>query len=142
MTLAFVREVGLQHSKIRLLRRLAQHDVPELPGAYVLLTCSVQFEYPLRSSRVFYIGQSENLRQRLGTHCDAVDRRRQRPERIFRPRYEYAAAFGVKYCYVESNDTPPADIEINLFVAFAKRYRGYPVANGSIPKEVRALFNA
>ena len=142
MVLAFVRAAGLQHCRIRFLRNLSSHDVPELPGAYVLMSDEVQFEYPMRSSRVFYIGQSENLKQRLSTHCAAVDRRLQSPERIFRPRYEYAAAFGVKYCYVVDNDVLAEDLEVVLFVAFAKRYRGYPVANGSIPNEVRTQFNA
>ena len=99
MALTFIRASGLEHSRIRLLHRLAAHDVPELPGAYVLLSNNVRFEYPLRSSRVFYIGQSENLRHRLNTHLDAVQRRLNRPERIFLPRYEYAGAFGAKYCY-------------------------------------------
>lgn len=140
MTLRFVREAGFQHCRIRLLSNAPNHEIPERPGAYVLMSADERFRYPMGCSRVFYIGQSDNLNQRLGTHWAAVSRRLEHPERIFRPRYEYAAAFGVKYCYVGIDRIAAEDLEVKLFVAFAKRYRGYPVANGSIPREVREQF--
>jgi hypothetical protein len=114
--------------------RLGDHEIPASGGAYILVA-SETFLYPGGRSRVFYIGQSTNLRWRLRTHL-RYSRHVQGNQRVsdwlYWPRYEYAGKFGVRYAYVQThNGMTSRAVEEELMASFAHRYLAFPVANGS-----------
>jgi hypothetical protein len=116
--------------------RLDQHDIPTSPGVYFLIARpGVRFLYPNSTSSIFYIGQASSLRRRLLDHLkyskQVRDNRRVKIPRYW-PRYEYAGAHGGRYCFIKTKQgrTPKA-LEDIVLTLFAKRYRAFPVGNGS-----------
>ena len=109
------------------------HDIPRLPGAYILLGRGTRFRYPLGRNSVFYIGQSKNLRRRLHTHVEYASlAKSNRQISLYWPRYEYAAKFGTHYCYIRTwQGLNPKALEETLMAYFAKKHRAFPVANGA-----------
>ena len=114
------------------LYQLGNHDVPDIPGVYFLYSVSQAFPYPLGESKIFYIGGSLTLRTRLTHHLSQINELHKNSNLRLRPRYEYAAAFGVRYNYIIARGTRlyHEDLEKQLLRLFAERYAVTPVANG------------
>jgi hypothetical protein len=128
----FIQDYGV--SNLKDFWECDQHDIPATPGAYLLIARGdTHFHYPLGQSPVFYIGQSKNLRTRLLTHLKyAKQAREDRVENLYWPRYEYAAIFGGRYCFVRTwQGLGPRSLEELIMARFAKKYRSFPIANGS-----------
>jgi hypothetical protein len=128
---------GLKVSRMANFWSLDDHDIPALPGAYLLVAkSSVHFLYPAGRSPIFYIGLARSLRQRLQRHRLYAGHRRdgyrQPSAPLYWPRYEYAGAFGARYCYIRtwSGCTPKA-LEDIVLARFQKRYHARPVANSA-----------
>jgi predicted GIY-YIG superfamily endonuclease len=114
---------------------LGKHEIPESPGAYILLA-NTDFLYPNGKSPIYYIGQTKNLRQRLRTHLKhslgAQKKLDEREYYLYYPRYEYAAKFGKSYMYMQTwQGKTPKSLEDDLLAYFAKYYFSFPVANSA-----------
>lgn len=122
---------GIEHSPIRDIEEIANHDVPGTAGAYVLLAgLGVMFMYPRYQSSVFYIGQATNLRNRLKDHSTYIlEAKHRRRHTLYYPVYEYGAAFGCRYAYIRARRRDPKLMEQDLLAMFAEQYRAWPVAN-------------
>jgi hypothetical protein len=116
--------------------RLATHQIPAAPGVYFLIAKpGVRFTYPAGASAIFYIGQAMSLRGRLHDHLRFsrhVREDRRLGYSVYWPRYEYAAAFGARYCFItcRSRQTPRM-LEKFALRQFQQRYHAFPVANGA-----------
>ena len=114
--------------------KIKGHDIPTLPGAYILVArADSHFDYPLGRSPVYYIGQSKNLRSRLRLHLKhATEARDNRKEPLYWPRYEFAASYAGRYCFVRTRQgLTPRALEEEVLARFARKYRCFPIANGS-----------
>ena len=121
-------------SPLRNFWRLDKHDVPELPGVYVLVARSdIRFRYPNGSSPIFYIGQARSLRKRLLQHLRRARKVHDAPQHPMDwPRYEYAAKFGERYCFIRTTrGLKPKTLEDMVMARFARRYHSWPVANSA-----------
>jgi len=120
------------------IRILDEQDIPEEAGAYVMLSDNTAYTYPwsksLGKSKVFYIGQSNNLRNRLKIHKKHSTEAKDNPDPAYDyywPRYEYAAHHGCNVCWITCEGEKEAkEIEKNLMLAFSTYYGARPVANG------------
>lgn len=124
---------GYENSPIRDFWRLDEHDIPERPGAYILLARpGFTFMYPRRNSSIFYIGQARNVQQRLRLHLlFGREARDHRKETLYWPRYEWAAAFGARYTVILCRPRERSKrLEEDLLAMFAEHYRAWPIANG------------
>jgi hypothetical protein len=112
--------------------RLRDHDIPALPGVYVLFG-SHSFDYPVGRSPVFYVGQSDDLRERLTTHLTfAAEAKNGRKLALYYPRYEYAARFGRWYAFARTwQRLKPRAMEEMAMACFSNRYRAFPIANSA-----------
>ena len=124
---------GLTFNQPRnLLQCSACDEVQDAPGVYVLLTGDgTLFQYPVGRSPVLYIGQSVNLRRRLGDHSEwAKQAKSNRRRELYYPRYEYAERFGVKFVYLCTRGRVAAKkLEKILLARFTNKFRGWPVGN-------------
>ena len=114
--------------------KINDHEIPTLPGVYILVARgNSHFDYPLGKSPVYYIGQSKYLRYRLREHLKyATQARDNRKEPLYWPRYEFAASYGDRYSFVRTRQgLTPRALEEEVIARFAKKYRCFPIANGS-----------
>jgi len=125
---------GLESTKLADFWQLRGHDVPALPGVYVLAAkANVRYRYPAGSSPIFYIGQAKSLKRRLLTHLSYSEQASgERRIPLYWPRYEYAAQHGGRYCYIRTwQGLSPKVLEDIVLARFAKRFRAFPIANGA-----------
>ncbi|MCB9312499.1 MAG: hypothetical protein H6568_07005 [Lewinellaceae bacterium] len=119
------------------LNRDAYEDVPTVSGAYIFYAKSQYFVYPRGKSKVFYIGQSVNLYNRLRGHADAVIRMSDMDDNQLTAdwhwsRYQYALAFPCKIIwYKNKGGETPSSLEWKLIDYFYRKHFSMPVANGA-----------
>jgi hypothetical protein len=122
-------------SPIKNFWKLDRDDIPECPGAYILIARKdTSFIYPKGKSPIFYIGQSKNLRRRLRFHLKTAEEARDTRENyyVYSPVYEYAAKYASRYCYIKAwQNMSPRALEGDVMGRFAIKYRSPPVANGA-----------
>jgi GIY-YIG catalytic domain len=113
---------------------LELEHIPEQPGVYLMLSDRTEYTYPWSEtkgkSKVYYIGQSDNLRERIGRHkknLESVISHRD-PETIYWSRYEYGIHHGCNVVWVVSQN--PDKAEKKALEDFALFYGAKPVANG------------
>jgi hypothetical protein len=115
-----------------------KETVPTVPGAYVLMAHSeAMFRYPGGQSPVFYIGEGNNLQERLGRHRSGILQVKGDHRHVDRlVARHYGATFGAWYSFIQLQDVPPASagfgtkqLEDLLLEKFAIVYRSLPVAN-------------
>jgi len=122
-------------SKLTNIERIAKQDIPEEPGAYIMLSDNTEYIYPWSdsrgTSRVYYVGQAKNLRDRLVTHRKLCLQTKTNPRHnYYYPRYEYAAYHGCNVCWVTCKGKQEAkQTEEDLLFDFAYYYGAKPVAN-------------
>ena len=106
---------------------------PRHPECTFFRLAAPGFPYPLGTNSVYYIGQSKNIRSRLLGHLRyALEARDDRQRTVYRPRHEYAAAFGTHYYYVYTwQGLTPKALEEALLARFAEKHHSFPVANSS-----------
>jgi len=115
---------------------LALEHIPEKAGVYVMLSTRTEYTYPWSeskgrgTSRVYYIGQSENLRKRIGRHQTNLEGTisHHEPGTVYWSKYEYGVHHGCNVVWVISKT--PKDTERKLLEDFALYYGAKPVANG------------
>jgi len=115
---------------------LALESIPEKPGVYVMLSTRTEYNYPWSESKgkskskVYYIGQSENLRGRIGRHKKNLEEviSQYEPGTVYWSRYEYGVHHGCNVVWVISQH--PKNTERKLLEDFALYYGAKPVANG------------
>jgi hypothetical protein len=133
-TFKFLADV--QPTRVADFWRLTDHDIPASAGVYFLLAKpGFRFRYPVGTSSIFYIGQAVSLRSRLRDHLRFsrhVCENRRLGYSVYWLRYEYAGAFGCRYCYIAARgrQTPRA-LESLALRRFQERYHAFPVANGA-----------
>ena len=113
--------------------KINDHEIPTLPGVYILVARpDSHFDYPLGRSPVYYIGQSKNLRFRLRLHLKhATEARDNRKEPLYWPRYEFAAVYAGRYCFIQTWQGMTARaLEEEVLARFARKYHSFPIANG------------
>ena len=108
--------------------------IEERPGAYIIVSQGQHFPYPDGESKIIYIGESNNLKQRLSRHyknyTEVCEFRL--PPQYYPSRYNYMRAFGAKvYCFYAAGTQTSKNLESVLIEAFAKRYGAIPVGNGA-----------
>lgn len=111
-------------------------DIPEKPGVYIMSSDRTEYTYPLSESRgkgkskVYYIGQSQNLRERIGRHKKNLESviSNHEPGTVYWSRYEYGIHHGCNVIWLISKN--PADTERQFLQDFALYYGAKPVANG------------
>lgn len=114
--------------------KINDHEIPTLPGVYILMARGeVHFYYPRGRTPIFYVGHSKNLRSRLRTHLKyATEARDNRKEDLYWPRYEYAAAYAGRYCFMRTwQGMTPRGLEEEVMARFAKKHLCFPIANGA-----------
>jgi len=124
---------GIHAAPIKDFWALDEHEIPDKPGAYIILSKrNWIFPYPRRRSSVIYIGQATNLRRRLQEHLKfAESAKKQRKHTLYYPLYEWVSAFGGRYTYITTKTSQkPKKLESNLLAMFAEHYRAWPLANG------------
>jgi len=117
---------------------LRSHDIPESPGAYILIGRRGEgFRYPKGRSPVFYVGQSADIRYRLREHLSNATWAQEARERkdkdrfLYEPRYHYAAAFGETYVWIPTwQGLTPKALEDRILAEFVRDHLAFPVANG------------
>lgn len=121
-----------RHSGLCDFWHLESHDLPDSAGVYLLLAQrSIGFQYPLGYSPIFYIGQSKKLRNRLLMHLKfSKEAKEHRKLDLYWPRYEYAAHFGGRYCFILTRGNPKK-LEETILAKFAQKYRSFPITNGT-----------
>lgn len=116
------------------------NNIPEnKKGVYILATTDgSEFLYPKKEkSKVFYIGMSSNLRDRLKTHQKEIKRINikkfdDRWDDWYWERHQYAASFGCEiFIFTVRGTQSPKKLERDLIEHFYNRYFGKPVANGA-----------
>ena len=122
-----------KRTKIVNLKTINEQAIPEKPGVYIILSDNTKFQYPKRKSRVYYIGQSTNLRQwvliRRKWCLAAKDKP---PGETWYKLYEYAGRHGCKICWVLCRkEESPKDLEYRLLRQFQKYSGASPQANGT-----------
>jgi hypothetical protein len=108
-------------------------------GAYILLaTDDSEFLYPKKDkSKVFYIGMSSNLRNRLKTHQKEIKRIQKmnfkdRWDNWYWEKYQYAASFGCEiFVFTTRGVQTPKRLEREIIEHFYNQFYGKPVANGA-----------
>jgi len=110
---------------------IKNHTIPDESGVYILIAKDdIKFMYPCGQSPIFYIGQSQNLMRRLNEHLKwSLQAKEDRQRDLYWPRYEYSAAYGGRYCWFSNKNQKLR--EMQLFAAFAKEHRSFPIANGA-----------
>lgn len=123
----------LQPMPVRDLLSVDLRDVPQQPGAYILMGASgFSFPYPGGASPVFYLGRTKNLRTRMSTHRRWIRRAKlARQLSVYRPRHEFGAAFGAHFSLVLASGFTPQQLEDLLMANFAQKFRSLPTANGA-----------
>ena len=110
-----------------------EHDIPQKSGIYFIRTGNGKvLSYPEDESRLFYIGQSVNLRQRLRTHSNFHNEAKQEPPRkldVYYTRYEYSSRFEGEYAYVLGEN--PKSMESEELEAFALKHFSFPMGNSA-----------
>jgi hypothetical protein len=113
-------------------------DIPREPGVYVLSSLDTMYPYPWSEkrgkSKVFYIGQSSDLRSRLMVHKKHSVAAKDNPDTSYDyywPIYEYAAYHGCVVCCATCKSKGKAkETEESLMMDFANYFGARPVANG------------
>lgn len=114
-----------------------EYEVPEKPGAYILLSHDTSFIYPNGTSKVVYIGMSSNLKSRIHGHFIHLNRIRTIPlnkikEYWYYSRYNYLDRFGCKlYLFLNRKNETPKELESLIIEAFYSRYHSLPIGNGA-----------
>lgn len=112
-------------------------DIEERSGAYIIVSQEQYFPYPSGESKIMYIGESKNLKQRLQRHLKNIkksneDCNTQRNPQYYPSRYNYMKSFGAKvYCFYTAGTQPSKNLESRLIELFARRYGAIPVGNGA-----------
>src|SRR5438034_3395855 len=108
MPIRFLKELKFKQKSLRVLDfwRCKDHDIPRLPGVYLLIAKNVRFHYPAGRSSIYYIGQTGSLYKRLVTqhhkHHRHVKDNRRLGGYLYEARHEYGGMFGGRYCFIES----------------------------------------
>lgn len=131
--LSFLEDIETDTSPLQDFWRFDEHAVPSEPGVYILASDGTHFPYPGGNSPIFYIGQSVSLSGRLKIHHSySRQAKHNRQEALYWPRYEYAASFGARYCYILTQPRKkPKALEDLVLARFAKKYLSFPVANSA-----------
>lgn len=132
---------NLQKSEPLILKELKEKDIPSSSGAYIIYADDKKFSYPKGESSVFYIGMSQNLRQRITTHKKRT--REVNDQQMDWPRYEYAATCNARIIWIKTwQGMTPKSLEDHLLAHFAKKYKSFPVANGvGAWNKINAVFS-
>ena len=121
---------------LRNLEDFTKHEVPKLPGVYLLLARPrCRFLYPKRKQRstVFYIGQADNLWRRHKDHQKYAGHASDKHSRglpRYNRRYEYTAMFGARYTFIKAGCRGmQRKLEQTILLLFAEKYGCCPIAN-------------
>lgn len=109
----------------------SQLDVPNASGVYILGTAGQALVYPWGSSRVFYIGESADIRRRLQYHRRQTLKISDGKIRWDHERNQFGAAYGTECAWwtcVEGET--PKGLEDRFLWDFWRRYGATPAANG------------
>ena len=134
-TLQFLKDYKKKASKIADFWELAKHEIPSKPGVYILIAESVAFRHPLGKSRIYYIGQTDNLKRRLlghlKWHTDARNNNRYSYS-LLEPRHEYGGVYGGRYCFIRTwKGLSARSLEETVLALFACQHYAFPVANSA-----------
>lgn len=115
--------------------QLAQHNIPETPGVYLLVAESVHFRYPASESPIYYIGHTQSLRRRLFGHLKWHKQVRddcRQGYSLSEPRHEYGGVYGGRYCFIKTwRGRSARSLEDIVLARFACKYHAFPVANSA-----------
>ncbi|HTV61970.1 MAG TPA: hypothetical protein VMH30_05310, partial [Verrucomicrobiae bacterium] len=136
MPIRFLKELKLKPSCVSDFWKCKDHNIPKLPGVYLLIAKNICFRYPAGRSSIYYIGQTESLHKRLvkqhRKYHNRVKDNRRLGDYLYEARHEYGGTFGGRYCFIQSRGgISPKKLEKKVIRAFMQRYHAPPVANGA-----------
>ncbi|MDE0006752.1 MAG: hypothetical protein OXS50_00540 [Gammaproteobacteria bacterium] len=106
-------------------------DIPMAPGVYVLGTSAQALVYPWGTSKVFYIGESADVRRRLQYHRRQTLKVMEGEIRSDHERNQFGAAFGMECAWWTCAEGETSrGLEDRFLRDFWARYGATPVANG------------
>lgn len=110
-------------------------QVPTSRGIYIICSPTTKFQYPKGSSKIMYIGMSNNLRKRLKTHCKYYNKAKEDwnvCENWLCDRYNYMYAFKAEVYYIKTKGNEKEKyLESRALEGFYDRYYATPVGNGA-----------
>jgi excinuclease UvrABC nuclease subunit len=112
-------------------------NVPDKPGAYILLSEKERFIYPTGTSKVIYIGMGKSLLNRIKQHLKHMNELKGIPKKYRRDywyysRYNFLVQFGCKvYWFTARGTQNPKDLESTLIEEFYSKYHSIPIGNGA-----------
>ncbi len=115
-------------------------DIPECPGAYLLLSQEKKFQYPCGKSQVIYIGKSGNLRKRIKKHFDIISDLKSYSKEDdglanwYYKRYDYINKYGCRVVWFNSCEKyDQVSLHMKLSTIFYKTFQSLPVGNEESP---------
>lgn len=110
-------------------------DVPAQSGVYIIASEKQRFVYPNNTtSRVIYIGKSDNLQRRFREHRAHLQNLSEdfKNNMWCNNRYHYMDSYGACVYYYKCQKQQEAkDLESRIMEAFYERYFATPIGNGA-----------
>lgn len=135
----------LSNCKISYCGKLNQIDKEEnlktKKGVYIIFSNGQHFVYPNGFSRINYIGQSDNLYERLNTHKKSMEvaesyiknENNEMDSYFLYDKYCYMNNYGANVYILEKDKEIPSNLEYYLLDAFYCYYFALPVGNKQLP---------
>ena len=109
-------------------------EVPRLSGVYIIASTGQRFVYPNHTSRIIYIGKTDDLYRRIHEHRQHLRNLNEDFANMMwcRDRYHYMNRFGARvYYYRCLQKQESKDLESMIMEAFYEYYLATPVGNGA-----------
>lgn len=109
-------------------------EIPRQSGVYIIASDKQRFVYPYHTSRIIYIGETDNLYRRIHEHRqNLLNLNLDFANNVWcNDRYHYMDRFGARIYYYKCLQRQEAKIlESRIMEAFYEYYLATPVGNGA-----------
>ena len=108
-------------------------DIPNCAGVYIIMSAKTRFIYPEGTSRIIYIGKTDNLQRRLKEHKRHLNSLSWDCQEYWCcERYHYMDKYGARIYFYKCRGTQDAkELEAKVMLDFYKRYLATPVGNSA-----------
>lgn len=108
-------------------------------GVYMILSDEVEYIYPRNTSKVIYIGKSDNFSKRINQHFKRLSSSSQNTDRALKylwedDKYMYMRNHGANIYFISLTETElktEDELECEIMLNFYRKYQGIPVGNKS-----------
>lgn len=130
----FRTKIGCEKKEIHDLLDDDLSDIPTESGVYIIASAGQKFVYPKFTSRIIYIGKTDNLQRRLKEHkCNLLRLKDDFENNMWcNDRYHYMDQYGVHiYIYKCRGKQDAKNLESKIMENFYERYLATPVGNSA-----------